>query len=183
MDSIPEAIVETEKQEVTTTHRKKYLLSPYMVRTPRTPAVVKPSLDVIPEYNYKQSVSVTDGDNNVPLYGNTSNVFKGGKLNSQSIPSSEENNKHLMGWEASSRVSLQCQHKQHVVTAKIEDNFKSKWLLIGSKFGMKAFAFKVMILYIFVSNAFYSHDILSICLQSNGFEHMWCHMHVQVTIF
>ena len=32
-------------------------------------------------------------------------------------------------------------------------------------------------------NAFSSNDFLSICLQSNGFAHMCCHMHFKVMIF
>ena len=45
-----------------------------------------------------------------------------------------------------------------------------------------AFAFKVMILYIFGVNAFKVMIFLSICLQSNDFVHMWCQTHFKVMI-
>ena len=45
-----------------------------------------------------------------------------------------------------------------------------------------AFALKEMFCTYVVSNAFFSNDFLSICLQSNIFVHMLCEMHFTVTI-
>ena len=45
-----------------------------------------------------------------------------------------------------------------------------------------AFAYTLMILYIFGANAFYRNNFLSICLQSNDFVHIWCQTHLKVMI-
>ena len=45
-----------------------------------------------------------------------------------------------------------------------------------------AFAFTVMILYIFGAKCILKYNFLSICLQNNGFVHIWCQMHFKVII-
>ena len=136
LDSIPESLAESEKQESSVFRRKRYFSSPNMVRTPRTTVVVKPSLDVIPEFTSKRNVYDEKDNNNVNV--NTNNAFKGGKLNSKNATSSlDENNKHTTELSSSGGLSLQSHHKQHIVSAKIEDDFKTKRLHFGSKFGIK----------------------------------------------
>ena len=107
-----------------------------MMRTPRTTVVVKPSLDVIPEFTSKRNVY--DENNNINVNVNTGNAFKGGKLNSKNASGFlDENNKNTTELSSSVGLSLQSHHKQHIVSAKIEDDFKSKMLHYGSKFGIK----------------------------------------------
>ena len=136
LDSIPESLAEGDKQESSVFRRKRYFPSPNMTRTPRTAVVVKPSLDVIPEFTSKSNVSDENDHNNVNV--NTGNAFKGGKLNSKNATGSlDENNKHTTELSSSVRLSLQSHHKQHLISAKIQDDFKSKRLHYGSKFGIK----------------------------------------------
>ena len=136
LDSIPESLTESEKQESTVFRRKKYFPSPNMMRTPRTTVVVKPSLDVIPEFTSKGNAY--DENNNINVNVNTGNAFKGGKLNTKNATGFlNETNKNTTDLSYSTGLSLQSNHKQHIVSAKIEDDFKSKRLHYGSKFGIK----------------------------------------------
>ena len=138
LDSIPESLAESEKQESTVFRRKKYFPSPNMMRTRRTTVVVKPSLDVIPEFTSKRDVYDENNNINVNVNTNTGNAFKGGKLNSKNATGFlDENNKNTTELSSSMGLSLQSHHKQHIVSAKIEDDFKSKRLHYGSKFGIK----------------------------------------------
>ena len=131
LDSIPEAMAESEKQEATGTRKKRYFISPNMVRTPRTPVIVKPSLDVIQELNTKQSVADDD------IEKSQTNAFKGIKLNSRNIYSPEKNSRSVGDWDTSGGLAVKSQHQKHVAAAKVEVDYKSKRLHFGSKFGAK----------------------------------------------